>query len=226
MPLIFQHPLFELQRDEFLYYQQGLHPALGYLENPPMLSWLATVSSWAGGSEIAIKFWPCLFGAATVVLTCLITAEFGGKSLAQLLAALGVMGGAFVRIHALFQPNFLDVFFWTLSLYFLVRYVNTKQLNFIFLLAISLALGWWSKYSVLFMAASVVVGLALSPYRAVFVKKQTWLAAAFALLLIAPNVVWQYQHNWPLVHHMAELRETQLQYINKADFIKDQLMML
>ena len=226
LPLIFQHPLFELQRDEFLYYQQGLHPALGYLENPPMLSWLATVSSWAGGSEIAIKFWPCLFGAATVVLTCLITAEFGGKSLAQLLAALGVMGGAFVRIHALFQPNFLDVFFWTLSLYFLVRYVNTKQLNFIFLLAISLALGWWSKYSVLFMAASVVVGLALSPYRAVFVKKQTWLAAALALLLIAPNVVWQYHHNWPLMHHMAELRETQLQYINKADFIKDQLMML
>src|SRR5258705_12507321 len=126
LPFLFQHPVYELQRDEYLYYQQGLHFSLGYMENPPLLSWLGTISSWFGGSEAAIKFWPCLFGAATVIITCMIVAELGGKMLAQLLASLGVMGGAFVRIHYLFQPNFLDIFFWTLSLYFLIRYINSK----------------------------------------------------------------------------------------------------
>lgn len=226
LPFLQQHPLYELQRDEYLYYQQGLHFAFGYMENPPLLSYLGMLSSWFGGSEASIKLWPGLLGAATVVTTCLIVAELRGKMLAQLLAALGVMGGAYVRIHSLFQPNALDIFFWTLAIYFLIRYINTKEQKFITWLAISLALGWWSKYSVLFMAMAIVIGLILSPYRNVFTKKKTWLAVLLAMVIILPNLFWQYSHNWPLVHHMEELRDTQLKYINKSDFIKDQFMML
>ncbi len=226
LPFLLQHPMYELQRDEYLYYQQGLHFDMGYLENPPLLSWLGMISSWFGGSETSIKLWPSLFGAATVILTCMIVAELGGKRLAQLLAALGVMGGAYVRIHSLFQPNFLDIFFWTLSLYFLIRYINSKEQKFIVWLAISLALGWWGKYSVLFMAMAIMIGFILSPYRNVLAKKKTWLAILLALVIILPNVLWQFFYNWPLLHHMEELRDTQLKYINKADFIKDQFMML
>jgi hypothetical protein len=76
------------------------------------------------------------------------------------------------------------------------------------------------------MVISIVIGLLLSPYRIIFTKKKTWLAALLALIIIAPNVFWQYQHNWPLVHHMKELQETQLKYNNKFEFFKDQLMML
>lgn len=226
LPFLQQHPLYELQRDEYLYYQQGLHFAFGYMENPPLLSYLGMLSSWFGGSEASIKLWPGLLGAATVVTTCLIVAELRGKMLAQLLAALGVMGGAYVRIHSLFQANALDIFFWTLAIYFLIRYINTKEQKFITWLAISLALGWWSKYSVLFMAMAIVIGLILSPYRNVFTKKKAWLAVLLAMVIILPNLFWQYSHNWPLVHHMEELRDTQLKYINKSDFIKDQFMML
>ena len=226
LPLFFQDPLYELQRDEYLYYQQGLHFDLGYLENPPLISWLGMISSWLGGSEAWIKLWPCLFGAATVVITCLIAAEFGGKLFAQLIGGLCIIGNAFVRVHYLFQPNFLDIFFWTSSIYFLIRYINTKDQKFIYWLAVSLALGWWGKYSVLFMAISIVIGLLVSPYRTIFTKKKTWLAVLLALLIIAPNVFWQYQHKWPLVHHMEELQETQLKYNNHFDFLKEQLMML
>src|SRR5687768_13487238 len=120
LPIFLQSPVYELQRDEFLYYQQGLHPALGYLENPPLLSWMAMISSWFGDSEAWIKFWPCLLGAGTVILTCLITAELGGNRFAQFLASLGIITGAYLRIHFLFQPNILDVFFWTRVVYFLV----------------------------------------------------------------------------------------------------------
>ena len=121
LPFVLQHPLYELQRDEFLYYQQGQHLDLGYLENPPLLSYLGMISSWLGGSVSSIKLWPCLFGAATVVVTCLITAELGGKSFAQFLAGICVMTGAYMRVHFLFQPNMLEIFFWTLAVYFIIR---------------------------------------------------------------------------------------------------------
>lgn len=226
VPLLSQHPIYELQRDEFLYYEQGLHPALGYLENPPLLSYLGTISSFFGGSEFSLKIWPCLFGAATVIMTCLVAKELGGGSWAQFLAGLGVSTGAYVRIHYLFQPNFLDIFFWTLAIYFLIRYINTQEDKFIYGITISLALGWWSKYSVIFMSIAIVIGIIASPYRKLLLKKSTWLAILLALLVILPNFLWQYFHNWPLIHHMAELKETQLKYINKKDFIMDQFMML
>ncbi len=226
LPIFLQDSLYELQRDEFLYYQQGQHLALGYLENPPLLSYLGMISSGFGGSEAWIKFWPCLFGAATVVLTCLITAELGGKIFAQFLSSLGIITGAYLRIHYLFQPNILDIFFWTLAVYFLIRYVNTKDQKFIYWLAISLALGWWGKYSVIFMAAAMLGGIILSPYRQMLTRKHSWLAAGIGLLIVIPNLWWQYGHNWPLVHHMKELQETQLRFMNPLDFIKDQFMLL
>lgn len=226
LPLFLQSPVYELQRDEFLYYQQGQHLDLGYLENPPLLSWLGWISSWFGGSEAWIKLWPCLFGAATLVLTCLLTAELGGNRFAQFLASLGILSGAYMRIHFLFQPNILDIFFWTAAAYSLVRYINSKETVFIYWMALSLTLGWWSKYSILFMAAAIVIALLLTKHRAVFVKKQTWLAFLLGLVLVIPNIWWQYQHNWPLAHHMEELQETQLKYLEPLDFLKDQVLML
>jgi hypothetical protein len=226
LPIFLQSPIYELQRDEYLYYQQGLHVDLGYLENPPLLSYMGMISSWFGGSVAWIKFWPCLLGAATVVLTCLITAELGGRRFAQFLAGLGIITGAYMRVHFLFQPNSLDIFFWTLAIYFLVRYINTKNPVFIYWLAVSIALGWWGKYSIIFMAISIVIGLLLTRNRTIFLVKQTWLGIALAGLLILPNIWWQFQHNWPLIHHMNELRETQLGFISPAHFLKEQLLML
>lgn len=224
IPFLFIHPVFELQRDEYLYYQQGQHLALGYLENPPLLSYLGMISSWFGNKEWLIKLWPALFGALTVIVTCLITARLGGKTFAQLLAGLGVITGAYLRMHTLFQPNILDIFFWTSSLYFLLRFVQSNHSKDFFWMSLCLALGWWSKYSVAFLIASIFIGLLLTKNRNLFLQKHFYKTTAVALIIILPNVWWQYDHKWPLVHHMQELRETQLIYLNPMDFIKDQLL--
>lgn len=226
LPFLLPNPVFELHRDEYLYYEQGRHLAFGYLENPPLIGVLAYLSSLFGGAAFWIKFWPALFGAATLWLVTKLAKEFGGGLYAQFIAALGVLFSAYLRIHFLFQPNFLDVFFWTLSAYFLARYINTKAEKFIFLLALSLVAGWYSKYSVLFFVLSLLLSLLLTQHRTIFLRKGFWMALCFGALLIIPNLLWQYYHNWPLVHHMQELRETQLQHLNRTDFIKEQILML
>ena len=226
IPFLLIHPAFELQRDEYLYYQQGQHFDLGYLENPPLLSYLGYVSSWFGNKEWLVRFWPAFVGALTVLVTCLITARLGGKAFGQFLAGLGVITGAFLRVHILFQPNILDIFFWTCSLYFLVIFIQTNDQKDLLWLAICLALGWWSKYSVLFLIAAIFIGVLLTKYRKILLQKNSYKAAGIVLLLILPNVWWQYAHKWPLAHHMKELRETQLIYVNPMDFIKDQFLLL
>ncbi len=226
LPFLIQSPLYELHRDEYLYYQQGLHPALGFMENPPLISWLATLSSAMGGSFFWIKLWPSLFGAATLVIACLMTAQLGGKRFAQLLTGVAMLTGVFMRMHFLFQPNFLDVFSWTLALYFLIRYTNEEKNSLLYAFAGSLAIGWWSKYSIVFIAAAIVFGLLLSKERKLFARKHFYNACAVALLLILPNIAWQHMHNWPLVWHMKELQETQLRFVNPFDFIKEQFFLL
>jgi hypothetical protein len=46
-----------------------------------------------------------------------------------------------------------------------------------------------------------------------------------ALILILPNFIWQYTHHFPVLHHMRELTETQLQYVSVSSFLTDQVMM-
>jgi 4-amino-4-deoxy-L-arabinose transferase-like glycosyltransferase len=226
IPFLLIHPAFELQRDEYLYYEQGQHLAPGYLENPPLLSYLGWISSWFGNKEWLIRLWPGLIGSLTVIVTCLITARLGGRSFAQFFAGFGVITGAFLRIHILFQPNILDIFFWTLSLYFLIKFIQTDQQKDILGMAICLAFGWWSKYSILFLIAALVMGLIVTKHRKLFLQKRLYVAAGIALLIILPNVWWQYAHKWPLVHHMQELRQTQLVHLSVTDFIKDQFLLL
>ncbi len=46
----------------------------------------------------------------------------------------------------------------------------------------------------------------------------------FALVLVAPNLWWQYQHGFPVFHHMQELTNTQLVNVSRVNFLKDQLL--
>ncbi|MDQ3682561.1 MAG: glycosyltransferase family 39 protein [Bacteroidota bacterium] len=226
LPFLLSHPAFELHRDEYLYYEQGQHLAFGYLENPPLIGLLAFISSFLGGSFFWVKFWPALFGSFTLLATAGIVKELGGKLFAQIIAASGIILTAYMRIHFLFQPNFLDIFFWTLSAYYLLRFINTERDKYLYLLCFSLALSWWSKYSVLFFVAAIFISILLTKHRTILQRKHFWAAVSLGLLFILPNILWQYFHNWPLIQHMDELRDTQLKYINKIDFIKEQLLML
>ena len=225
LPYIFQHPFYELHRDEMLYLEQGHHLAWGFMEVPPMLGFLATVIHFFGSGFFWVKFCPSFFGAVNLFLLCRMTKEMGGKNFAQFVAGLGLICGGYLRVHFLFHPNFLDIFFWSLSAFYLIRYINTQQVKYVYAIAISLALGWLGKYSVAFFATAIFIGLLLNANRKLFLSKHLYAATVLALLIILPNLLWEYNHKWPVIHHMQELRETQLQFINPFRFLLNQLLM-
>src|SRR6476620_11539899 len=104
LPFFLSDPVWELHRDEYLYYQQGQHLDFGFLENPPMIGVLARISAIFGGSAFSIKFWPASFGAITLIITASMARELGGKLFSQAIAATGIFFSAYMRIHYLFQP--------------------------------------------------------------------------------------------------------------------------
>jgi hypothetical protein len=195
------------------------------MEVPPMLSWLSYLTHLIGGSFFWVKFWPSLFGAFTLVVTCAMVLEMGGKLFAVFVAGLCILFTAYLRLHFLFQANFLEVFWWTLSAYFILRYINSKQTKFLYCIGFTFGCAWLSKNSVSFFIIGFVVALLLTQYRSLLINKHLYGAGLLALVITMPNLLWQYNHNWPLLHHMEELRETQLKFLSPVDFLMGQVMM-
>jgi 4-amino-4-deoxy-L-arabinose transferase-like glycosyltransferase len=125
LPFFLQNGVYEPHRDEFLYLAEGRHMAWGYMEVPPLLSVFAWLTNLFGGGFFWIKFWPSLFGALTYLVVGRMVLAFGGRSFALLLSFLPFVFGAYLRTNYLFQPNSLEIFFWTLLAYALVRYVQS-----------------------------------------------------------------------------------------------------
>ncbi|MEO7801630.1 MAG: glycosyltransferase family 39 protein, partial [Ginsengibacter sp.] len=225
LPFILQDSYYQLHRDEFLYLDHGQHMAFGYMEVPPLLSFFSWLTRFLPQSDIIVKFWPSLFGALTFVLVAKAIIHLGGQKFAIFLAFLSFTLTAFLRVHYLFQPGFLEVFFWTAVSYAVLRYIQTERLKWLYLLALSLAFGFLSKYSISLFALSIFAGLLLTPQRRIFFQKHFYYAMMLAFVLVLPNLWWQYAHNYPIVTHMRELKETQLQYVSPVRFLIDQIVM-
>ena len=214
-------------RDEFLYLAQTEHLAWGFLEVPPALAALGAVIRLVGDDILWIKLLPALTGAAMVMLTAKMAADLGGSKWAQIIAAVTfAIVPSFLRTHHLFQPVFLNQFLWTLLTFFVIRLELTRNKYYWYAIGLTIGAGLLTKYSMAFPAAGLFIGLVLTPSRHWLNKKETWLAAAAAVLIFWPNLVVQYDHNWPVIHHMRELRETQLVNVRPMFFVGMQFIML
>ena len=224
-PFFLQHASYQPHRDEFLYLAEGNHMAWGYMEIPPMLSVFAWLTNLLGGGMFWIKIWPALFSAFTFLLVGRIILSLGGRGFALLLGWFPFMLDGYMRLFFLFQPNFLEVFFWTATAFCIIRYIQSKENKWLYVFGVCVGLGMMSKYTVAFYTLSLLGGLLVTRQRAIFLNRHLYIAAFIALLIFLPNFWWQYNHNFPVVAHMQELKEEQLKYINPADFIISQFMM-
>ncbi|GAB2875298.1 glycosyltransferase family protein [Hymenobacter ruber] len=218
-------PQYDLHRDEYLYLNQGQHLAWGYLEVPPLMAAQGWMSMALGGSFFWVKFWPFLWGAATLYLVMRLAQRLGGGWFATALAGTCYLGTAFARLNLLFQPNSFEVFGFVFCLYGLARYVQTERPRFLYWLGLGLGLGLLNKYTTLFFIVALGGALLLTPWRRLLGQRHFWGAAGLALLLWLPNVAWQIRHGIPFLHHMQLLHNTQLVHVEAAAFWKMQLLM-
>jgi len=217
-------PEYELQRDEFLHLDQANHPAWGYTSVPPLTSFISSIIQFLGNGIFWVKFFPALFGALTVWVVWKTVEELKGGMFALTVAATGVIFSALLRINTLYQPNSLDILCWTALLYALVRYARVPASGWIYVAAVFFALGMLNKYNIAFLAMALLPALLISPQRAWLKDPKIYTAGIISLMIISPNFIWQFQNQFPVIGHMQELAETQLVNVNRADFLKSQLL--
>ncbi|MBN2635395.1 MAG: glycosyltransferase family 39 protein, partial [Prolixibacteraceae bacterium] len=217
------HPVYELHRDEFLHLDLGKHLAWGFTSVPPVTGIISYIILVLGNSVFWVKFFPALFGALTLVVVWKTTEELKGGMFALVLASVSVLFSILVRINTLYQPNSLDFLCWALLFYILLKYFNTLKNRWLYIAAVVFALGFLNKYNIGFLLLGLAPALLLSRQRVIFKNKHLWLAALLALLLVLPNILWQFRNGLPVVHHMQTLAATQLVNIKRTDFLLEQL---
>lgn len=217
-------PVYDLQRDEYLHLDQGNHLAWGYISVPPVSSWISWLIKILGGSVFWIRFFPALFGALTMVVVWKAIEELKGGIFACILAALGLLLSSLLRLNMLYQPNSLDVLLWTSFFYILIKYVNTEKVKWLYWGGGIFAIGILNKYNIAFLALGFIPALLITKQRRIFLNPHTYGAAFLALIIILPNLIWQYNNGFPVIHHMKELSEFQLVNVNRFNFLKSQLL--
>ena len=215
---------YDLQRDEYLHLDQAHHMAWGYLSVPPVTSWFSYLILLLGNSVFWVKFFPALFGVLTLVIVWKTIETLKGNLYALVLGATCILFSCLLRINTLYQPNSLDVLCWTAFYYVVIQYITTKEKKCFYIGTVVFAFGFLNKYNILFLLIGLVPALLLSKERKLFAEKKLYFALILGLLLILPNLLWQYNNHFPIVHHMKELAETQLVNVDRADFLKEQLL--
>ncbi len=209
------------QWDEFLHISAGNHPAVGYMEFPPLIGFIAWIQNLFHSDAVWVHhIIPHIAGLIIMVTVAQTTIALGGGNKAVFLTLLAfLIMPATERTEQLLQPVFLSQLFWVLSFYHLLRYMQTQEKKYLVQLFIFVTLGFLSKYDMLFFAFGLLALFTTAPVRKAMMEQRWWRYAILFLLIMLPNIIWQYLHHWPVYQMFHQLSVTQLNGLSYGEII-------
>ncbi|MBI9063695.1 MAG: glycosyltransferase family 39 protein [Marinilabiliaceae bacterium] len=207
--------------DEIMHIDAGNHLAWGYMSIQPLIGLLAWVQNLCNSDSVFVHhlFAHCA-AVGIMIISGLTVIKLGGSWKAVLLVLTCILvAPGFSYSQHIFTPLVFEQLFWLLSFYLLIIYNKENKAKYLIYLAICLALGLMVKLSILIFIAGIGISILLCK-RDVLVQKSFWLAAGIFLVIISPNLFWQYQHGFPAVQHMTALHGKMLVKFDVLDNLK------
>jgi 4-amino-4-deoxy-L-arabinose transferase-like glycosyltransferase len=193
------NPHYGFFRDELYFIICGFHPAWGYVDQPPVVPLLAGASQIFGHSLFALRALPAIFAAAGAYVTCLLAIEMGGGIFAQVLGVLAYLAaGVLESFGAKVGPDMVGLWLWPLSALYVLRIAKGGDARLWLAAGAAIGFSLESKYSALFFAVALVVGLLIVSQRRILATPWFLAGTALALLLALPNFLWQALHGFPM----------------------------
>ncbi|HEX4543931.1 MAG TPA: glycosyltransferase family 39 protein [Candidatus Acidoferrum sp.] len=216
-------------RDELYFLACSDHLAAGYVDFAPLSAWLLHVNRVLFGDSLhALRLLPAFAFGAEVVLSGYMARELGARRWGIFLSCASVLSVPVFGAEAHhYSMNAFEPLFWMGCIYVLLLVVNRQKPRLLVWCGVLLGLGLENKHSSVFFLAALLIALLLTPQRRLFASKWLWVAAAIALLIAVPNLLWQVQHHFPT---LEDLRNVKAMHKNidlpPLRFIGAQLMLL
>ncbi len=186
-------------RDELYFMVAGRHLSWGYVDQPPLTPFIARVSTAVFGDTVmGLRVLSTLSTVATIVVVALIAREFGSERRGQILAAVcAAVSGFVLGVGHLVSTATYDLLAWMLIGFFAVKLLRTGDGRWWLALGLTAGIALENKYLVVLPIGALLISLLIVGPRGVL--RSWWLLAGVAVagLIALPNVVWQFQHDWP-----------------------------
>lgn len=195
-------------RDELYYLACGEHPAWGYVDQPPLICWVAWLLQHTIGTSIwALRVVPMLAGMGTITVAGLLARELDGRRWAVFLASLSaLLAPVLLAFSHLFTMNALDPLLWTAIALFVVRIARSGNQRLWLWVGALAGITILNKYGVIFWLAGLIAGILLTPLRTSLRRRWFWLGVAITTLITLPNFLWQWHHQFPFLQLMHNVR--------------------
>ena len=145
---------------------------------------------------------PALAGAGTLVFICLMAKEFGGKTFAVALSALGFIVVPFwLSADSIFCYDSIDQFVLSVFLFVLVRFLRMGNRKLWLVLGGIAGIACMTKMTILFLGPAFLVALLVSRYRKDLLTPWPWLGAALCVIIVSPYLLWQFANDWPTLEY-------------------------
>ncbi len=209
-------------RDELYFLTASKHLGFGYVDQPPvavLITWFARTVF--GDSVFGLRVIPALVTGGVVAMTGVITRELGGSRFAQAFAALCVASSGFLIVGHLEGTTVYDLLFWVLASFLVVRILRTGNERLWLLVGLVVGSGLEEKNTILLLFAGLAIGFVVNRQAHILRSPWLWAGAGLALLLWAPNLVWQATNGWPTATMDRHLRadHSSVAYAIKYPFV-------
>ncbi|MDN5856332.1 MAG: glycosyltransferase family 39 protein, partial [Actinomycetia bacterium] len=189
-------PAYGYHRDE-LYFRM-LPLEWGYVDQPPFTPLLARISSAIADETWAIHVSATGLMALSILMVALIARELGGGRDAQTLCAWAY-GTSLVPLQfaRVLVTATVDLVIWPTVILFVIRATRRDQPRWWILAGLVVGLSMYNKLLIALLLVGLAAGIAIVGPRGLLRYRWVWGGGALALVVGAPNLIYQATHDWP-----------------------------
>ncbi|HLG04053.1 MAG TPA: glycosyltransferase family 39 protein [Bacteroidia bacterium] len=201
---LLQASLTGLANDEAYYWVYARYLDIGYYDHPPMIAWLIWPGYWLLEGETGLRLLVIILGALTFPLLFLLA----GKRDFNLLALLYCSITVFQLYGFIAVPDAPLLFFTVFFFYAYKNYLRENSRKATLLLILAIVLMLYSKYH-----GFLVLFFTLLSNPSLFRRKSFYAVTGGVLLLYAPHIWWQINHDYPSYqYHVLNKSQTDFNF--------------
>ena len=201
---LFLTPL-NLGGDETQYWVWAQIPDFGYFSKPPLIAWIiGLTTAVCGDGEACVRIAAPLFHTATALVLFKLghtlfdeRAGFWAAIVYATLPAVSLSSG-------LISTDVPLLFLWSLALLATYKWLDTGLIRWAALAGVCIGFGLLAKYAMLYFLGCLLIYLIITPaHRAKIISGGFWALMGLSGLLILPNLLWNWAHDFPTIAHTA-----------------------
>ncbi|MFI5145068.1 MAG: ArnT family glycosyltransferase [Ignavibacteria bacterium] len=185
--------------DEFYYIACSNHPALGYVDQPPLAPLLLMVYKFIFGASVySIRILPAIAFSVTIIFTGLIAKQYGGNKSAQFLSALCLMcSPIYPAMCGFYSMNAFEPLLAVIVYYILLKQINDGNPKHWIAIGILFGIALMNKHTAGLYIALIPVCLLFSRQRKILFNRWFVFCVLISALIFLPDILWNVFNGYP-----------------------------